>query len=202
MDAHRSPSSLFAKMTISRLRSDEEESPPPLSFSTWLIFLSHRIVSERSDVTPSLASNMSNTRSLSLAASIVCRIIAASIPILFLFPNAASILSPSTPAVSISRKYVPPIRPTHSRRSRVVPATGVTMAPPARRDGARYPIRPRERCLEPRFFSDPSLYARLDSLHIRRLKRVDFPALGGPRMDTTRSASAFVLIVLRLVFEG
>jgi len=83
--------------------------------------------------------------------------------------------------------------PMHSLLSRVVPATGETIAPPDLFDGLRYPILPTDR---PFFLSLPSRYARLDSLHIRRLNSVDLPAFGGPMIETTSSALAFVLIYL------
>ena len=35
-----------------------------------------------------------------------------------------------------------------------------------------------------------SLYARFASLHINRLNKVDFPALGGPNIDTVNFSSA------------
>mmetsp|Transcript_25172 Transcript_25172/g.37415 ORF Transcript_25172/g.37415 Transcript_25172/m.37415 type:complete len:84 (-) Transcript_25172:223-474(-) len=81
----------------------------------------------------------------------------------------------------------------HSRLSRVVPATGVTIAPPDRLEGLRYPIRALERVF---FLSLPSLYARFDSLHMSLLNKVDLPAFGGPRIDTMRSAFALLLMVL------
>ena len=126
-------------------------------------------------------------------------------------PNATSIFSPSTPAVSTKRNVMSPIRPIHSRLSRVVPATGVTIAPPGRFDGFRYPIRAYDEIIgymfsiytqklmtklctkafltcERLFFflSLPSLYDLLDSLHISRLNSVLLPAsevMGGhPRL--------------------
>ena len=59
-------------------------------------------------------------------------------------------------SISIKRKNVPPMRSVHSPLSWVVPATGVTVAPPDRLDGLRYPILVFDQGF---FFSLPSRYA-------------------------------------------
>mmetsp|Transcript_13397 Transcript_13397/g.31536 ORF Transcript_13397/g.31536 Transcript_13397/m.31536 type:complete len:344 (+) Transcript_13397:701-1732(+) len=113
--AHESPSNLFATTT---------------TFEILPSFRSHRAVVIKSWVTPTLASHNNRTRSLSRAASRVCSIIARPTESLFDFEVRTWIRSPSTPAVSIKVNSVPPILPQHSRRSRVVPGMGETIAPP------------------------------------------------------------------------
>ena len=77
----------------------------------------------------------------------------------------------------------------HSRRSRVVPGVAETMAPPDRLDGLLDPIRPLLRLGLRCCLSLANLYVRLASLHINRLNKVDFPALGGPKIDTINCSS-------------
>ena len=76
VEAQQSPSSLFGSRTRSRCCFSSSGE----SFDKWMIFQSHRIVLARTDVTPILASNKSNTRSDLPSASIFCRIMVPSIP--------------------------------------------------------------------------------------------------------------------------
>mmetsp|Transcript_15187 Transcript_15187/g.32649 ORF Transcript_15187/g.32649 Transcript_15187/m.32649 type:complete len:217 (-) Transcript_15187:526-1176(-) len=150
--AHESPSSLLATtttlLTLLLLPSSSASASSVVLLAILPSFRSHRAVAIRSWVTPTRASHSNSTRSLCLAASSVCSIMARSIagpsscrcaslslpPESALPPplgdTSARIRSPSTPAVSIRTNPVPPILPQHSRRSRVVPATGDTMASP------------------------------------------------------------------------
>lgn len=74
------------------------------------------------------------------------------------------------------------MQPMYSRQSRVVPGIHDVIAPP--------PVSSREDNLpDALFFSFFFLLCNLcdlfDSLHINLLNNVDFPALGGPTIETT-----------------